>query len=553
MPNPTTHVKVTVPKRSGFLKSFQNILTTKVGTLTPVFIDELIPGSKANVRLAAGAQLPPMATDVMMRCSLRYEAFFVPHRILVGSFENFFSQETVTGTGSSGTSADFPGIIPTIYPTSSDASLVGPGSLSDYLGARIDSSALGVGSVLTSLPFLAYHKIWNDWYRRSDVQKPCFRDAVTTYDVGLYTPGFAPHRYYSVQVGSTLPFYQDPAWALSAPMADGVSLGALRQRNFDADYFTVATASAQAGDAQKVEISIPSGTDTSGGTTGFTIAALRAANSLQLFEERNNLPGDSRYVAQLYARYGAKLSNGVAQRPLFLGSAEFDVYSKGIYQGSDNQSTTGNNPFNSVATKYGDAYASGSEFIVKGFTANEPGYLMILVSLVPRVNYSSGVSRLCTRYIRGAASITDMANPLLQSVGNQPIYGFELNSSLINDVLNPQTANVFGYVERYADWKNKLDEVHGLLVNGQSLASFVAQRTVTGTPTIGTSFLEIPTNYLDGVTAVSSDLSQYGVWIDNFFDYRVSMPLQMYSIPSLEDPSREHGHSITLRRGGYML
>ena len=80
---------VNVPKLSGFDKSHQNLLTTKCGTITPILIDELIPGSKVHLKLALSASLPPLASDTFpMRCSVKVEAFFVPFRLLAkGSFE----------------------------------------------------------------------------------------------------------------------------------------------------------------------------------------------------------------------------------------------------------------------------------------------------------------------------------------------------------------------------------------------------------------------------------------------------------------------------------
>ena len=80
-----------VPKLSGFDKSHQNLLTTKCGTITPILIDELIPGSKVNLKLALSASLPPLASDTFMRCSVKVRAFFVPFRLLAGSFESWFT------------------------------------------------------------------------------------------------------------------------------------------------------------------------------------------------------------------------------------------------------------------------------------------------------------------------------------------------------------------------------------------------------------------------------------------------------------------------------
>ena len=82
-------VPVNVPRLSGFDKSHQNLLTTKCGTITPILIDELVPGSKVHLKLALSASLPPLASDTFMRCSVKVEAFFIPLRLLAGSFESW--------------------------------------------------------------------------------------------------------------------------------------------------------------------------------------------------------------------------------------------------------------------------------------------------------------------------------------------------------------------------------------------------------------------------------------------------------------------------------
>ena len=79
--------RVSVPNRSGFDKSFRNLLTAKVGTLVPILCDEVVPGQRTNLRLALQAQLPPLASDTFMRCKIKCEAFFVPKRLMYGGFE----------------------------------------------------------------------------------------------------------------------------------------------------------------------------------------------------------------------------------------------------------------------------------------------------------------------------------------------------------------------------------------------------------------------------------------------------------------------------------
>lgn len=549
---------LSVPKLSGFDKSHQNLLTSKVGTITPILVDELIPGTKVNLKLALGASLPPLASDTYMRCSIKCEAFFVPTRLLTAGFEAWFTDEpkdlvsSMSSAGVPTTSSQSAYMPVLLYPASAGGSapdwandIVATGSLGDYLGFRSGAlTELQTGAGISALPFLAYHRIYNDWYRNSLIQKECF----LPQDIGAsYTKGAAVSPFVFLASG-------DYVWSSDADvaLADGVRITQLRQRNFGLDYFTTATPQPQQGSPMVVSF------NTSGSTGQFSIAALRAANSMQQFKERNNLLGNL-YVEQLYGRYGVRPSDGIAQRSLYLGRGDFEVYSKGIYQtaytndsgNSDpNAGPSGlgfNNPFGSVGSRFGSAYASGESFLVD-FEAKEPGYLFVMATLVPRVTYSTGIDRYLRHYI-GAGSLSDMANPILQNVGPQPIYEYELTGSASSPL------RVFGYTDRYADFKIKQDTLHGLFRDGQSLDAFALQRSFAGNslPSINSAFLQIPTDYMDQVTAVSQWISQYGYQLDTYFDYKVAMPLSKYSLPSLQDPAYEHGKTIVVNRGGSKL
>ena len=268
---------------------------------------------------------------------------------------------------------------------------------------------------------------------------------------------------------------------------------------------------------------------------------------MQQFAERNNIAG---YRLQDYvkANYGANLSNGIAQRSLYLGSGSIPVYSKGVYQTApfSSGSAVTQNPFEgSPAAQYGSALCSGKLDLVKDFVAEEPGCLMVLASLVPKVTYSTGVDKMMTRY-NDQNTQSDMANPILQNVGNEPIFVKELNGNLAS-------TTVFGYSDRYASFKDKRDMVSGLFRDGQSLQSFVLQRSFSTTVNLSSGFLEIPTSYMDQISAVNAQISNYGVQLDVFHDYKASMPLSSYSIPSLQDPAYEHGETVEVQINGSRL
>ena len=572
---------VKVERKSGYDKTFRNTLTANVGTLVPIFFDEVIPDSIVNLKLNLAACLPPLVSDTYMNVRLKVEAFAIPHRLLMGNFEEFFADYPADYAAIDYADGSFTGVsknacVPlialmgramgedekevfeeSIYP------LLGKGSLADYLD--IDLSAAietgveeGESFLKNVLPFVAYHLVWQEWYRNPRVQKPAFVPSVdvdgygkivVTGDDNLPVMSLPFIKtYFDGKDGNIQPFVDvavddnENYHALNYLLYDEVNILSLRQRNFDLDYFTAAMVSPQQGDMAVVKFG-----QNGDPVDGFSVASLRAMNSIQQFRERNNLTSP-RYQQQIYARYGTAPSDGVLQRPALIGAASYDVYSHGVTQTAASASGSEKNPFSSsLGARGGNAFAAGQDFIIKGFHAKEPMYIMVLASLVPDVTYSQGISRIFDRYI-GKGSITDMANHILQNVGPQPIKTSEL---YIDDVESaPQT---FAYADRYADWMIKKNMVHGEFRTGASLESFVLQRAFDDVPEYGSEFLEIPTDYLDNVLSVTAENMGFAYWMDMMLEYKLVQPLQKYCIPSLQDPAYEHGRSISLRNNGQLL
>lgn len=506
-----TKVPVDMPNRSGFDLSFENLLTMKVGTLTPVLCEEVIPNETYSLGYLSQVQLPPMATNFFGRVDLRLEAFFVPMRILWGGWQNFFTMPTNNPYGT-------PVVRPTQVPTLNlqpEFTFNKPTELLDYLGIRNFPNQQNEMSI-NILPLVAYHRIYDEWYRNSKITKPAFvRSAVS-----------AAERFKI----SNLPWISTD-YVISSEttddfnLADDVSLFALRQRCWAKDYFTTAALYPQA----------------DGSTTGATaavadgkisISSLRSANVLQRWLERNNIAGE-RYADQINAHFGVMPSDALIDRPIFLGSSKFGVYNRSVMQTVNQPSTTSQNPFTSVGSKGASTSGSGSSSLFGKFHSTEHGYIMVLASIVPHANYASGMRKylLHTR-------IGDFAFPLMQGLGEQAIDVRELNSSL-----SPAT---FGYQQQYSEYKYHDDEVHGLLRPGQSLESFVLSRAFDNTA-LNTDFVTIPTTAMDNVTAVKGDLSKYGAWADFYFSFKKVSPLSEYVQPTLGDMRNTHKENVDYR------
>ena len=95
-------VALKVTNRSGFDKSHRNLFTTKVGTLVPTLVDEVLPNTTIHLKQAISAKLPPLAADTFMNVQLKTEAFFVPYRLLYHGWENWLMETPLrTSSGAS--------------------------------------------------------------------------------------------------------------------------------------------------------------------------------------------------------------------------------------------------------------------------------------------------------------------------------------------------------------------------------------------------------------------------------------------------------------------
>ena len=546
---------VKVPHRSGHYLGHHFLYTAGIGEAIPVLCQPLAPGSRIKLKTLLSASLAPLASDTFLHASMRLEAFAVPLRFLYGGYESWVTRDFVYPTPTTPYSGRLGVKLPRLAMTGANFKIATqPGKLLDYLGVRVNSTDLAYIAdndtiYLNIFPLLAYQYIWDTWYRRSDVQVPYFRRP--PFNSSAATNLFKTLPFVSIEGSSANDYSMH-----SITIGSSDALLSTWQRNFPIDYFTSAMVSPQLGDDSTVDI-VPDS-----GDGHFTIAALRAANSLQVYRERMGLCGQ-RFSDWLRGTYGTDLNDSNGRRPMYLGSSSVEFYNHGVDQAfSDTTaSMSTNNPFKSVGARYGQPMSNGESNLVDDFTCDEPCYLVVIATAVPKVMYSSGVERYMLHYTKDGCE-ADLANPILQNVGNQEIKVAEISPAAViepNSTSNPNINSVFGYRERYSEYMYRNDRVSGLYRDGSSLASFVAQRYVgnpdsssigTSRTTISDAFLRIPKTYLDQVSAVSSTVSTYGVMVDMYFDFGVSQILYDSSIPSLVNPAEEHGKDVVVMRGG---
>lgn len=519
-------VPVEVQNSSGFDLSFDNLLTATCGTLTPCLSKEVIPGTKFSIGTNWEMELPPMVSNFFGRIDGIVELFFVPYRILYGGWKRFFTQSAARVDDNPIGIPSFAGeALSDYFETYSGlegSEGFGEGSLSDYLGNRFADEFGQFGVIdepISIMKYMAYHKIYNDWYRNTRIQKEVF-----DMDSGDFFASM-PYRSYSPAASLLTNVSQ-----LNDGLNDGSLFYALRQRNYAKDYFTNAAPHPQQG-------STPVSFTFSG--SSFTINGLRAANSLAKFVDINNLAGNE-YDDLIYAQFGVRPADAITDRAIYLGRSIAPVYTRGVFTSTPNSANVPRNPFSgSVGNPGGAPSVSGSGSLVDSFKVTEYGCIMAIFSLVPHAYYGYGVRRENMH-----TQIGDFGFPVLQGMGMQEIKTAELYSTGLSN-------STFGYTDRYSEFKYIDDEVHGEFRPGRTLEYFALQRKFNAAPQLGTQFIQINKSDLNGVFVGSPAVTFVSCWGHIGFTFKSSMPLAEYSIPTLGET--KDTHTIRVENGGRML
>ena len=570
----TTRLLNSVPveqqKASSFDMSFYSCGTGMCATLTPVFKQEIIPGDLISLGIMSQIDLPPMATSPMGRIDMRYEAFFVPNRITWGGWEAYKTRQSDDPYAMQQVS---PSVLPFINIPAQNLTTdeitqvlgrLGAGSLADYLGYRVDTAAvathflhtnsIGAKGVIidNALPFLAYHKIYDDWYRNSQIQKPLFA-RVSSDDAKYDSLSTFPWRMFDDDSNQpVIPLSRTGTGTSLSSFFNDDSLLNMHQRCWADDLYTTLALYPQAAlNPQSPTISVKQSSDKTVTGVTMTIPSLRAANILQRYKEIMNLAGE-RYPDQLFAEYGVRPADAILDRPLFLGAYSHGVYTSSIYQNTNTPpsqpSPSDKNPFRScLGSSAGDANGFGKNSLINGFKATEHGYVIVIGSLVPHSFYSNGID-----YDLRHSTIGDIASPKMQGLGEQAITNDEIIGSHFNG-----PSLVFGYTPQYSHYKYRNDEVHGRLrstphlpesIRKEDLKYFCLQRTIENeNETLSSHFIEIPKNFLDQVFAVTTAESGYSYMYYIQWQLKMTRPLAEYVIPTLGDPKDTYTTRIPLR------
>lgn len=553
-------------KRTKFDRSHVYKTTFDSGKLIPVFVDEVLPGDTARMSVNYFARLATPIKPIMDNIYLDWFFFFVPNRLVWEHWQNFcFEQEDPDDN------TDY--VIPTIYSHTSTENLL-IGSLWDYFGLPINTTNNISG--INALPFRAVYLIWNEWFRDENLQKsvkiqkgdaneildssrvseqPSWLFTADKGIVGGYAcpPRGKRHDYFT----SALPWTQKGP-GVSVGLAGTASLvdpspvsGYFVQQDDDrlgAAQFTdhggvssvfngtgSLTYSRGGRDTSIVGHAAPDSlaSVTANAISGsswlskstyadldsssiFTINSLRTAFQMQKFYERL-ARGGSRYTEVLRSFFGVVSPDARLQRPEFLGSFTKMVNVNPIAQTSatDNTSPQGN------LSAYGVTAAKFHGF-TKSFV--EHGYVFGFVCARADLTYQQGINKLWLR-----STVYDFYWPTFAHLGEQAIELREIYAQGTE-----ADSIVFGYQERYAEYRYKPSQITGKFrssVTGGTLDKWHLSQFFKTAPTLNEEFItENPP--IERIIAVPSEPE---FLLDIGFRYTTVRPMPMFGTPGLVD------------------
>ena len=517
-----------VPKaeiqRSSFDRSHGLKTTFDAGYLIPIFLDEALPGDTFTLNMTAFTRLATPLKPFMDNMFVETFFFSVPNRLVWEDWKKFNGEQDNPSD-----STDF--TVPSLTFANTNIS----GTIYDYFGLPVDQ---GVGITRAqALPFRAYNLIYNEWFRDQNIQDSVFFTKKSTdndEDTGKYKllRRGKRHDYFT----SCLPWPQKGD-SVTIPIGDFAPVVPVAAPN-NKPTFNVGTGTnkklrSESGSVLNVQWSsvdnLQAGIDAVWNTTGLeadlssaiqvTINELRQGFQIQRLLERD-ARGGTRYTEIVLAHFGVSSPDQRQQRPEYLGGGSEMININPVAQ---TQSTEGG------STPQGNLAAIGTGSLrnhgfSKSFT--EHCILIGLVNVRADITYQQGLDRMWTRQTR-----YDYYWPALAHLGEQTV--------LLKELFNTGSAglddSVFGYQERYAEYRYKPSRITGkfrsTISDSLDVWHLSQQFADTPVPTLSPEFIEDN----PPVARVIAVQNEPHFLFDAYFNLRCARPMPLYGVPGLID------------------
>lgn len=505
--------------RSTFIGSWTHKTTFDQGVLVPILCEEVMPGDHLKYNMQAFVRMATPLFPVMDNLRIDTHWFFVPNRLVWDNWERFCGAQTNPGDSVAFT-------IPQIV---SPAGGFAAHSIYDQLGIPVVGQITAGQTIsVNALPFRAYALIYNEWFRDQNLINSIVvatgngPDLSTAYALRLRAKAHDyftsclpwPQKFTSPSVpltgqapvtgiGSTSTSYTPASPTITETVGTPAAYP-FYQYTTTASLIAVRGNQAAGGRPQIFA-------DLSQATATFTINTLREAWLVQSLYERD-ARGGTRYVESVKTQFGVQISDYRIQRPEYIGGGSTPLTLTPVAQ-----TGTGGGGLGAVGAA---GTASGAH--QASYAAEEHGHILAILSVRSELSYQQGLHRMWTRQTR-----LDYPWPILSELGEQSVLRQELYCTGVDS----EDTTIFGYNERYQEWRTRTSSVAGMFRS--TTASTIDQWHLAGrflsAPVLGQTFIE-DTAPMSRVLAASSTNMQF--LADILFERTATRPLPKYGTPA---------------------
>lgn len=509
--NPLDRAKIPT-HRSSFDLSSKRLFTAKVGEILPCYWQIAIPGTKYRISSDWFTRTVPVNTAAYTRIKEYYDFYAVPLRLISRALPQAFTQMTNYMTSASSSTANSSALtsvpnvsqqvfdiflqtanagdqtstrddagLPIVYGTCKLLDMLGYGSMIsstntgkaaitkkylgvDGLGDADNPLVYQVSQVVNALPFLAYQKIYYDFFSDSQWEK---------------------HKAYA---------YNVDYWSGSGTIGLVTDMVQLRYANYPKDYFMGMLPSSQYGSVALVSpldsslasnaviarstnglsnspVRNPNGSSTvqstSANSTGsdrllrvnsdLSALSIRATEYLQRWKEVVQFSSKD-YSDQMSAQFGIKAPEYMGNHAHYIGGWSSAININEVVN-------TNLDADSSQASIAGKGVSSNSGYTLTYDCGAEHQVIMCVYHAVPMLDWNlTGQAPQLT-----VTAISDFPQPAFDQLGMQTVPGLNLQN-------NPGrvVSGALGYNLRYWQWKSNIDTVHAGFRAGAAYQSWAA-------------------------------------------------------------------------------
>lgn len=570
--NPLDRAKINT-HRSSFDLSSKKLFTAKVGEILPCYWQIAIPGNKYRISSDWFTRTVPVNTAAYTRIKEYYDFYAVPLRLISRALPQAFTQMTdyMTSASSSTTNTSALTSVPSVTQsllslflqtanagdqsnTRDDAGLpivYGSCKLLDLLGygsmiasnntgkASITQNYLGVDNLgdannplvyqtsqtVSALPFLAYQKIYYDFFSNSQWEK---------------------HKAYA---------YNVDYWSGTGNISLVTDMVQLRYANYPKDYFMGMLPSSQYGSVaflQSLDKSVASNVilaratdgisnspvrNISGGNTVQTTStnstnsdrllrvntdlsalSIRASEYLQRWKEVVQFSSKD-YSDQMAAQFGIKAPEYMSNHAHYIGGWSSVININEVVNTNLDTDT-------SQASIAGKGISSQSGHTLTYDCGAEHQVIMCVYHAVPLLDWNlTGQNPQLT-----VTAISDFPQPAFDQLGMQSVPALNLQNNPGRSV-----SGALGYNLRYWQWKSNIDTVHAGFRAGAAYQSWVAPldgwQVLTSAGAWSYQSMKVRPQQLNSIFVPQIDSSNCSVAFDQLL---CNVNFQVYAVQNLD-------------------